>query len=200
MQAPHPFHVTQVLVVKALCLVLVFLGLSGCSTHPDSLSLVKRDVELTDFVQYASNRSPGTLAVALHFEGSAPYAAIANEGRQAQFRCHVLDAAGVRLTDTEFGWVFLVGPVALPDHPGSLLSTELSRQLDRYRYKAILYPGLKASTQVNGPADFDLLTRDYEQIRCQLVGVRMIGAFMYSNELTIARSELVGLQERRGTR
>lgn len=30
----------------------------------------------------------------------------------------------------------------------------------------------------------------------RLVGVQMVGGFMYSNELTIARSELVGLQER----
>lgn len=166
MPARHQVNAAKVFAIKALCLVLVFLGLSGCSTHPDSLLLVKRDVELADFVQYAPNWTSGTLAVALHFEGSAPYAAIANEGRQAQFRCHVLDAAGVQLTDTEFGRVLFVGPVTLPDQPGSPLSSELSRQRDRYRYKAILYPGLKASTQVNGAADFDLLTRDYERIRC----------------------------------
>lgn len=50
MPARHQVNAAKGFAMKALCLMLVFLGLSGCSTHPDSLLLVKRDVELADFV------------------------------------------------------------------------------------------------------------------------------------------------------
>ena len=184
--------------MKTLFLALLLFSTAGCSTHPDSLLLVKRGPELVDFVKYAPKWAPGTLALALNFEGNAPYAAIANEGRQAQFRCSVLDASGNQITQIEEGWVFFEGPAGPPERRTFLIPGELSAQGERYRYKAVLYPDLKAITVVNQPADFDLLKRDYERIDCQLVGVQMFGGFMYSNELHVAKSELLELHERAG--
>ncbi|WP_431052550.1 hypothetical protein [Roseateles sp. L2-2] len=186
--------------MKIPCLALALLSIAGCSTHPDSLRLAKRDAEFVEFAKYSSSWPPGTLALALIFEGNAPFAAIANEQRQAQFRCHVLSATGTPITQIESGWVFLEGPAAPAGQTSPFVPGELSSEGERYRYKAILYPGLKAFTEANQPAVFDLLKRDYDRIRCQLVGVQMIGGFMYSNELSVSRSELIRLHERNATK
>ncbi|WP_431262609.1 hypothetical protein ACQ859_21105 [Roseateles chitinivorans] len=186
--------------MKILGLAFALLSIAGCSTQPDSLRLAKRDAELVEFAKYSPTWPSGTLALALNFEGNAPFAAIANEQRQAQFRCHVLDATGTPVTDTGIGWVFFEGPATPAGQVSLLVPGELSSEGERYRYKAILYPGLKAFTEVNQPADFNLLKRDYDRIRCQLVGVQMIGGFMYSNELSVSRSELIRLHERNATK
>lgn len=174
------------------------LWMFGYPSHPDRLLLVKRGVALVDFSDYAPNWARSTPALALTFEGGAPFAAIQHEGRQAQFRCDVVNAAGRAQTETELGWVFFEGPAALPPNAARSNPNNMAGHDERYRYKAVLYPALKKPRQVNGPADFDLLTHDYDRIQCQLVGVRMIGAFMYSNELTITKAELVKLVESQG--
>lgn len=185
-------------IAMALILGAVAVWMLGYPTHPDRLLLIKRGVELVDFADYAPNRARPTPAIALTFEGSAPFAAIRHAGRQAQFRCHVVSAAGSAQTDMAFGCVFFAGPAAPLADRTQLLPGALSEHDDRYLYKAVLSPDLKEARHVNGPADFDLLTHDYDRIQSQLVGVRMIGAFMYSNELTISKAELVQLVESQG--
>ncbi len=190
--------VLSLALATAVILGSAALWMFGYPTHPDSLLLVKRGVELVDFAAYAPQLPRPTPAIALTFEGGAPFAAIQHEGREAQFRCEVVNAAGSAQTEMEHGQVFFAGPVVPPDNRTTLLPGAMSHQAERYRYKAVLFPGLKQARHVNGPADFDLLTHDYDRIQCQLVGVRMIGAFMYSNELTITKGELVKLVELQG--
>lgn len=97
-------------IAMALILGAVAVWMLGYPTHPDRLLLIKRGVELVDFADYAPNRARPTPAIALTFEGSAPFAAIRHAGHQAQFRCHVVSAAGSAQTDMAFGWVLFCRP------------------------------------------------------------------------------------------
>jgi hypothetical protein len=121
---------------------------------------------------YYPARPRGELALAFLFEGQAPFAAIARDRRIAQFECSLFDANEKPLSDIDAGSMFLDGPAMTPDPATGLLSVD---QGERYRYRAILFPGLKWKTDVNKPFDIDLIASDYDHVVCHLRGSQMVG-------------------------
>lgn len=173
-------------------LILVSGSLLGCSSHPDSLHLDYLRTELVESRTYWQNRAPGEHAISIVFEGRAPFAAIRVDGRLDQFRCQLFDDTNHPFAEMAFGRTYFEGPVAKPDQVTGLTPVGDTNE-ERYRYRAIVYPGLKEKSQVNGPFDIDLLRDRYDHIGCQLVGVQMFGPFIWSNEFTLPKSAVLTL-------
>ena len=183
--------------MKPIKSLILLLCLTGCDSQPRSLELKQLGTELVDFANYSAtfaksnaDKSFNGLSLAINFEGAAPFAAIESAGRQAQFRCSLIDSSGQKLKVVDSGGtIYFAGTAIEPDgrYP------EIDYRGERYRYKAITFVGLKTRTEINGPADVDLLTASYDQIQCQLVGVQMVGGFIYSNPLFVSKSEVLSL-------
>jgi hypothetical protein len=184
--------------MKPITSLILLLCLASCDSQPRNLQLRQLGVEIVDFADYnatfaKSNADKGFngLSVAIDFEGAAPFAAIASEGRQAQFRCSLINSSGQKLDVVEpSSFVYFEGPATTSPanrHP------EIDYKGELYRYRAVTFVGLKARTEINGPDNVDLLTAPYDQIQCQLVGVQMVGGFTYSNKLHVAKSQLLSL-------
>lgn len=172
---------TKILIV----ITLLFLG--ACSTKPESLRLTNVKAELVDYTKYHSNWRGNINALAVSFEGRAPFAAIVNAGRQPQFRCYLVDSANNPISDVDFGSIFFEGSLFETNKVTNRIELDHDEQ---YKYKAIVFRDLKGKSKVNGPADLDLLNARYSQVQCQLVGVMMFGGFMYSNEIYFTKDEI----------
>ena len=71
-----------------------------------------------------------------------------------------------------------------------LVSTEDG---ERYRYRAVLFWGLKWRTVVNGPLDIDLANYNYDHIVCHLRGSQMASTIWVSNDLRVSKQEITAL-------
>ena len=164
--------------------------LAACSTHPDSLHLDKFGVEIVQSHKYLPSRPEGEHALAFLFEGQAPFASIARAGRIAQFECGLFDPNEKPLSDTNAGRMYLDQPAMPADPVTGLLSTEDG---ERYRYRAVLFWGLKWRTVVNGPLDIDLANYNYDHIVCHLRGSQMAPTIWVSNDLRVSKEEIAAL-------
>lgn len=154
----------------------------------------------SEIVEYEENtyflvnsRSRGKVPISapslvLSFEGQAPFSHIKGEGKQAQFRCNLMNSEGDAITDTEFGSVYFDGIKTPPNSSVDYYSVDND---ERFRYRVFLYRSLKAKREVNSEREVDLISEKYDHIRCYLVGVQMFGSFMYSNDILITRDEFL---------
>lgn len=176
---------------SACSLATVLLAvLAACSTHPDSLRVDKFGVEIVESRKYLPSRPEGEQALAFLFEGQAPFASIARAGRIAQFECGLFDPNEKSLSDTNAGGMYLDGSAMPVDPVTGLVSTEDG---ERYRYRAVLFWGLKWRTVVNGPLDIDLANYNYDHIVCHLRGSQMASTIWVSNDLRVSKQEITAL-------
>ena len=173
------------------------VAMAGCATHPDAMHVDRVGLELVPSTRYIATRPAGEVALALLFTGQAPFAAIVRDGRQPQFECELHDAAGAQVSQFGPGNLYFDGP-AMPADPATGLVD--MAQGESYRYRAVLYFGLKARTTVNGPDDLDLLHSAYDHVACRLRGAQMLSTIWMSNDLVIPKGEITQLAERAAPR
>jgi hypothetical protein len=182
-------------------LLIAVSFLYGCSSFPERMTLSSISNEIVEYVEntYFLVNSEGQRNVpisapslVLSFEGQAPFAYIKGEGKQAQFRCNLMNSKGDIITDTEIGSVYFDG---IKTPPNSSVDYYSVYNDERFRYRVFLYRTLKAKREVNSEREFDLINDEYDHIRCHLVGVQMLGGFMYSNDILITRDEFLKIYE-----
>jgi hypothetical protein len=133
-------------------------------------------------------------ALAILFEGRAPFATIAAEGLFAHFECELRDAANKAVSITDTGYAYFDGAATeLDPSSGLMLLSYPNGHQERLKYRAVVFLGLKARTAINGPNDVDLLQSGYDHIACQARGASMAPVFIASNELVVARQDVVAL-------
>jgi hypothetical protein len=170
----------------------LLVGSAACSSHPDSMHIEQLGIELVPSTRYVANRPAGERAFAILFKGDAPFAAIAKDGRIPQFECELHDAAGAVLDAGSAGRMYFDGATMPVDAATGLVSMEHG---ESYRYRAVLYFGLRAKTTINGPFDIDLLRAHYDHVACRLRGSQMFPSIWMSNDLVVTRGELRWLAE-----
>jgi len=178
-------------------ILIVSTILSGCASFPDRLNLKLLAIDIVDFEENSyflvnSDRQKSVRisapSLVLEFDAQAPFAYIKGKSRQAQFRCNILNSDGDIITDTEFGWVYFNG---ISNPPDSSVDYNSVYNDERFRYKAFLYRTLKAKQETNSKREYSLISEEYDHIKCHLVGVRIAGGFMYSNDIHITRNQLL---------
>jgi len=181
--------------LKALCAMTLSLMLGACTTHADSVRLDLRGIELVPSVRYIPARPKNELALAILFEGRAPFAMIDVEGLQPQFRCELRDATDKAISEIDFGWTYFDGPAMAADPTTGLLPLTHAdgKDKERFKYRSVGYFDLKSKTAINGPNDLDLLRSEYDHIACRLIGVGMGSAFIASNALVVSKQQIVTL-------
>ena len=172
----------------------VVLGaVAGCSTHPDALRIDRVGVELVASNRYIAAREAGEKALAVVFSGHAPFAAIVRGDRMPQFECELRDGADKPVSEDDSGSMYFESTDMKADPATGLAELDSG---ETYRYRAVLFYGLKWRTTVNGPADLDLLRSNYDHIACRLRGARMFGAVWMSNDIAISKREVLELADR----
>ena len=170
------------------------LSFVACTTYPDSMHLDMRGIELVPSNKYIPARARGELALAILFEGRAPFATIAAEGLLAQFHCELRDAANKPVSISDMGYAYFDGAATEADpSSGLMLLSYPNGHKERLKYRAVVFLGLKSRTAINGPDDVDLLRSNYDHISCQLKGTNMAPVFIASNELVVSKQEVVAL-------
>ncbi len=166
----------------------------ACTTHPESMHLDMRGIELVPSNKYIPARARGELALAILFEGRAPFATIAAKGLLAQFHCELRDAANKPVSISDMGYAYFDGAATQVDpSTGLMLLSYPSGHEERLKYRAVVFLGLKSRTAFNGPEDVDLLRSSYDHVACQLEGTNMAPVFIASNELVVPRHDVVAL-------
>lgn len=94
--------------------------LTACMTHPDSLHLDMRGIELVAADKYMPGRARGELALAILFGGRAPFATIAAKDLHADFECELRHAADKAVSMNETGPAFFDGTAADVDPASGL--------------------------------------------------------------------------------
>lgn len=163
----------------------------ACTTHPDGMRLKLLGIELVPLARYIPNRPKGELALAILFEGRAPFARIDVERLLPQFRCELRDVTGKPVSDSSAGWTYFDGPAMTTDPTTGLVPLGEENR-EKFRYRSVGYFDLKAKTEINGPYNLDLTRSDYDHIACRLVGVDM-AVSIASNELVVSKQEIVRL-------
>ena len=180
---------------KALSTLTLSLMLGACTTHPNSMRLDLRGIELVSSATYMPTRSKDELALAILFEGRAPFAAIDAERLQPQFRCELRDTANKPVSEIDFGLTYFDGPAMVAEPKTGLLRLDQGdgTNQEKFRYRSVGYFDLKSKTDVNGPKNLDLLRSGYDHIACRLIGVTMGPWFIASNELVIPKQQITAL-------
>lgn len=184
-------------IMKFGILLIAVSFLYGCSSFPERLVLSSISNEIieyednTYFLVYAKgqrNTPISAPSLVLSFEGRAPFAHIKGEGKQAQFRCNLMNNDGDVISKTEFGSVYFDG-IKTPEN--SSVDYYSVYNDERFRYRVFLYRSLKARREGDSEREIDLINDQYDHVRCHLVGVQMLGGFIYSNDIIIARGEFL---------
>ena len=182
------------LVRRWFLIVTASLSLGACTTYPDSMHLDMRGIELVPSNKYIPARARDEQALAILFEGRAPFATIDAEGLLAQFHCELRDAANKAVSISDMGYAYFDGPATEVDpKSGLMLLSYPNGHKERLNYRAVVFFGLKSRTTINGPDDVDLLRSSYDHISCQLKGTNMTLHFIASNELILSKQEVVAL-------
>jgi len=181
----------RVAMAFALAMPLAF---AACTTYPDSLHLDMRGIELVQSSKYIPTRARDELALAILFEGRAPFSTIDAEGLFAHFLCELRDAEKRPVSISDSGWAYFDGPATEVDpKSGLMLLSYPNGQKERLKYRAVVFLGLKSKTAFNGPHDVDLLRSNYDHVSCRLKGTNMTPVFIASNELIVSKREIVAL-------
>lgn len=181
--------------LKALGVLTLALMSAACTTHPDSMRLGLLGIELVPSARYIPTRPKNELALAILFEGRAPFARIDSEGLQPQFRCELRDAADKSVSEIDFGWTYFDGPAMIADPTTGLLplNHEDGEHKEKFKYRSVGYLALKSRTEINGPNNLDLLHSNYDHVACRLIGVTMGPMYIASNDLVVSKQEIVTL-------
>ena len=177
----------------------LLLMLGACTTHPDGMRLDLRGIELVHSAKYIPARPKNELALAILFEGRAPFAMIDAEGLQPQFRCELRDATDKAISEIDFGWTYFDGPAMAPDPATGLLPLTHAdgKNKEKFKYRSVGYFDLKSKTTINGPDNLDLLRSRYDHVACRLIGVTMGPMFIASNDLIVSKRQIVALVDAR---
>lgn len=180
---------------KSLGVLLLALMSVACTTHPDGMRLDLLGIELVPSARYIPARPKNELALAILFEGRAPFARIDAEGLQPQFRCELRDAAGKPVSETDFGWTYFDGPAMTVDPTTGLLPLNQNdaENKEKFKYRSVGYFDLKSKAEINGPNNLDLTRSDYDHVACRLIGVTMGPMFIASNDLVVSKQEIMRL-------